>query len=299
MRNLVLKKVDLNLFLVFDTIYTERNLTQAARSLSITQPAVSNALSRLRRIFNDELFIRTSRGMLPTPVAESIAQNVSGALATLNNSIMERESFDPATAERTYQFSMTDLAEAVMLPRLFPFFEREAPGVGLQSYYIKRNELVRQLSRGELDFAIDVPVVEDAQLSHQSLISDHYVCAMRPDHPQARKALDMDTYLSMKHIHVSSRRKGLGQVDLALLRHQAERRIHLRVQHYRVAAAVVGETDLVMTVPRFLANQYQLRILSLPFDVSPLDLHLYWHRQSDSDQSHRWLREALLKIFCS
>lgn len=297
MRNAILKKVDLNLFLVFDTIYTERNLTQAARSLSITQPAVSNALSRLRRIFNDELFIRTSRGMLPTPVADSIAHNVSGALATLNNSIMEREAFDPLVAERTYQFSMTDLAEAVVLPRLFPFFEREAPGVGLQSYYIKRNELVRQLSRGELDFAIDVPVVEDSQLYHQSLISDHYVCAVRPEHPVARGNLDLETYLGLKHIHVSSRRKGLGQVDLALLRHKAERRIHLRVQHYRVAAAVVSDTDLVMTVPRFLANQYQLRILALPFDVPPLDLHLYWHRQSDSDHSHRWLRESLLQMF--
>lgn len=297
MRNAVLKKVDLNLFLVFDTIYTERNLTQAARSLSITQPAVSNALSRLRKLFNDELFIRTSRGMLPTPVADSIAQNVSGALATLNNSIMEREAFDPVVAERTYQFSMTDLAEAVVLPRLFPFFERNAPGLGLQSYYIKRNELVRQLSRGELDFAIDVPVVEDSQLFHQSLISDHYVCAMRREHPLAERELTMETYLALKHIHVSSRRKGLGQVDLALLRYKEQRRIHLRVQHYRVAAAVAQDTDLVMTVPRFLANQYELTVRSLPFDVPPMDLHLYWHRQSDSDHSHRWLRESLLQLF--
>ena len=297
MRSRGLKKIDLNLFLVFDTIYTERNLTQAAKTLSITQPAVSNALSRLRKIFNDELFIRTSRGMLPTPVADSIAHNVSAALATLNSSILEREAFDPASAERTYQFSMTDLAEAVVLPKLFPYFERHAPGIRLQSYYTKRNEMVRQLARGELDFAIDVPVIEDSQVYHQSLISDHYVCVMRPGHPAAESELSLERYLELKHIHVSSRRKGLGQVDLALLRHKAERRIHLRVQHYRVAAAVVSDSDLVMTVPRFLANQYPLRLVSLPFDVPPLDLHLYWHRQSDSDQSHRWLRESLLSLF--
>ncbi|MEC8858774.1 MAG: LysR family transcriptional regulator [Pseudomonadota bacterium] len=292
-----MKKLDLNLFLVFDTIYTERNLTQAAKALSITQPAVSNALSRLRRVFNDELFVRTSKGMLPTPVADSIAQNISAALGMLNASVLEREDFSPDSAERTYHFSMTDLAEAVILPRLFPHFEQHAPHLSLQSYYTKRHEMVRQLSRGELDFAVDVPLIEDTQVSHQSLIKDDYVCAMRPDHPMSQQPLTLDAYLALSHIHVSSRRRGLGQVDMALLRHQAERRIQLRVQHYRVAAEVVRGTDLVLTVPRYLASQYQLTLRQLPFETMPLDLHLYWHRQSDSDPSHRWLRETLLALF--
>jgi DNA-binding transcriptional LysR family regulator len=292
-----LKKLDLNLFLVFDTIYTERNLTQAAKSLAITQPAVSNALSRLRRMFNDELFVRTSKGMLPTPIADGIAQNISAALGMLNASVLEREEFSPASAQRTYHFSMTDLAEALILPRLFPYFEQQAPHLALQSYYTKRHELIRHLSRGELDFAIDVPLIEDTQVSHQSLIRDDYVCAIRPDHPLASEPLTLDSYLAMRHIHVSSRRKGLGQVDMSLLKVQGERRIQLRVQHYRVAAEVVSGTDLVLTVPRFLASQYSLSLRPLPFEVPPLDLHLYWHRQSDSDPSHRWLRESLLTLF--
>jgi DNA-binding transcriptional LysR family regulator len=294
---LILKKLDLNLFLVFDTIYTERNLTQAAKALAITQPAVSNALSRLRKVFNDELFVRTSKGMLPTPVADGIAQNISAALNMLSASVLEREEFTPASAERTYHFSMTDLAEAVILPRLLPYFEAHAPYLSLQSYYTKRHELIRQLSRGELDFAIDVPLIEDSQLSHQSLMLDSYVCVMRPGHPAVNSELSLDSYLSLKHIHVSSRRKGLGQVDMALLKHQAERKIQMRVQHYRVAAEVVSGTDLVLTVPRFLAEQYSLVIKELPFYLTPLDLHLYWHRQSDSDPSHRWLRECLLQLF--
>ncbi len=292
-----LKKLDLNLFLVFDTIYTERNLTQAAKSLAITQPAVSNALSRLRRMFNDELFVRTSKGMLPTPIADGIAQNISAALGMLNASVLEREEFSPASAQRTYHFSMADLAEALILPRLFPYFEQQAPHLALQSYYTKRHELVRHLSRGELDFAIDVPLIEDTQVSHESLIRDDYVCAMRPDHPLASDPLTLDSYLAMRHIHVSSRRKGLGQVDMSLLKVQGERRIQLRVQHYRVAAEVVSGTDLVLTAPRFLASQYSLSLRPLPFEVPPLDLHLYWHRQCDSDASHRWLRESLLTLF--
>jgi len=287
------------LFLVFDTIYTERNLTQAARSLKITQPAVSNALSRLRKMFNDELFLRTSKGMLPTPVADSIAHNVSGALNLLTASVMEREEFDPLSTERIYQFSMTDLAEAIVLPKLFPFFENNAPHLGLQSYYVKRHELLRHLSRGELDFAVDVPVIEEPQLCHESLISGAYVCVLRSGHPMANTVLTLEQYLSLQHIHVSSRKKGLGQVDLALLKHDRERRIQLRVQHYRVAAEVVNRTDMAMTIPHYLARQYDMNILELPFEVPVMDLHLYWHRQADSDRSHRWLRENLMQLFAA
>jgi len=294
---MALKRCDLNLFLVFDTIYTERNLTQAAKSLAITQPAVSNALARLRKLFNDELFVRSARGMQPTPIADGIAQNISQALSLLKTSIQEREEFDPASTERIFQFSMTDLAEAAVLPKLIPFFEESAPHVALQSYYVKRQELLRHLARGELDFAVDVPVVEDPQLSHQSLISDDYVCVLRHGHPALAKEFTLKTFLELQHIHVSSRRKGLGQIDLALMKQDGERRIKLRVQHYRVAAAIVNTTDLALSLPRFLAQKYDLAVLPLPFHVPQLDFHLYWHRQSDSDGAHRWLREALLALF--
>ncbi|MGJ8690307.1 MAG: LysR family transcriptional regulator [Gammaproteobacteria bacterium] len=296
---MLIKKCDLNLFLVFDTIYTERNLTQAAKILAITQPAVSNALARLRKLFNDELFVRTARGMQPTPVADSIAQSVSEALSLLKSSILEREDFNPLLSERIFQFSMTDLAEALVLPRLIPLFEESAPNVSLQSYFVKRNELARNLSRAELDFAVDVPVIEDPQLCHQSLMQDDYVCCLRHGHGALKKEFTLEAFLQLQHIHVSSRRKGLGQVDLALLKYDSERRIKLRVQHYRVAAAIVSSTDFSLCLPRFLAEKYDLAILPLPFDVPQLDLHLYWHRQSDSDSAHRWMRESLITLFSS
>jgi len=294
---MTVKKCDLNLFQVFDTIYTERNLTHAARSLSITQPAVSNALARLRKLFDDELFVRTARGMMPTPVAESIAQNVSEALALLSSSILDREGFDAQVSERTYQFSMSDLAEAVLLPRLIPHLKEAGPGISLQSYYVKRHELLRQLSRGEVDFAVDVPLVEDPQLCHQSLICDDYVCVVRKDHPVLGHELTLDRFLSLRHIQLSSRRKGLGQIDLALLKLDVERMTRLRVQHYGVAVAIVATTDLVLCLPRFLAVGDELEVLELPFAVPQLDYHLYWHRHSDSDSSHRWMREAIIGLF--
>ena len=291
------RKCDLNLFQVFDTIYTERNLTQAAKSLSITQPAVSNALARLRKLFNDDLFVRTARGMMPTPVAESIAQNVSEALSLLSASILDRDGFDASVSERTYQFSMTDLAEAVVLPRLIPYLKDAGPKISLQSYYVKRHELLRQLARGEVDFAVDVPLVEDPQLCHQSLIRDDYVCVVRHDHQVLQDELTLERYLALRHIQLSSRKKGLGPIDLALLQHDAERMVRLRVQHYRVAVDIVASTDLVLSLPRFLADRSELVVLPLPFEVPPLDYHLYWHRHSDKDVSHCWMREALLGLF--
>ena len=122
-------KFDLNLFLVFDTIYKERNLTQAARVLSITQPAVSNSLARLRTLFNDQLFIRSRGGMRPTPVADDIAHYVQHALKLLDTSVLEREEFEPSTSTRTFRFSMTDLAETLVLPNLFSSFPAVAPCV--------------------------------------------------------------------------------------------------------------------------------------------------------------------------
>ncbi|MCB1664165.1 MAG: LysR family transcriptional regulator [Pseudomonadales bacterium] len=291
------KRCDLNLFLVFDTIYTERNLTQAARTLDITQPAVSNALARLRKLFDDELFIRTARGMQPTPVADNVAHNVSAALGLLKGSLLERQNFDPLQTERVFQFSMSDLAEALVLPRLMPLIESSAPHLTLQSYYVKRQELARNLARGEVDFAVEVPLVDDPQLCHHSLISDDYVCVLRHGHPALQEAFTLDAFLALQHVHVSSRRKGMGQVDLALLKLDVERRIRLRVQHYRVAAAIVGSTDLALSMPRFLAERYDLAILPLPFPVPQLNFHLYWHRQADSDSAHRWMRESLIRLF--
>src|SRR5690606_14270545 len=231
------------------------------------------------------------------PVAESIAQNVSEALALLSSSVLDREGFDAQVSERTYQFSMSDLAGAVVLPRLIPYLNEAGPGIGLQSYYVKRHELLRQLTRGEVDFAVDVPLVEDPQLCHQSLIRDDYVCVVRKDHPVLAHELTLELFLSLRHIQLSSRRKGLGQIDLALLKINAERMIRLRVQHYRVAVSIVATTDLVLCLPRFLAVGEGLEVLELPFAVPQLDYHLYWHRHSDSDSSHRWMREAIIDLF--
>jgi len=292
-----LNKVDLNLFIVFDAIYTEANLTRAGQIVGITQPAVSNALARLRETFNDPLFVRTAQGMVPTPMAQNIIGPVRNALSLLRVSVQESRIFNPLQANKTFRISMTDLTEAVILPPLFQRLRRLAPAVVIESFLCKRRETTKELAAGRLDFAVDAPLNTDPQVRHVKLMQDQYVCAMRQGHPMAKERISLDDYMSLTHIHISSRRNGLGYVDLALGKMGLQRRIALRSQHYLMASQVLQQTDMVMTVPERFARRHQLNYASLPVnDVPPLETHLYWHESTDQDPANRWMREQMIEL---
>ena len=218
-----LNKVDLNLFIVFDAIYTEANLTRAGQIVGITQPAVSNALARLRETFNDPLFVRTAQGMVPTPMAQNIIGPVRNALQLLRVSVQESRTF-------------------------------------------------------------------------VKLLEDRYVCAMRRGHPLAKDKLSVEEYLSLSHIHISSRRSGLGMVDLALGKMGQQRKIALRSQHYMMATQVIQQTDMAVTVPERFARRHDLYQVPLPVDIPPLETHIYWHESTDQDPANRWMREQMIEI---
>ncbi len=293
-----LSKVDLNLFIVFDAIYTEANLTRAGQIVGITQRAVSNALARLRETFNDPLFVRTAQGMVPTPMAQNIIGPVRNALSLLRVSVQESRIFNPQQAAKTYRISMTDLTEAVILPPLFQRLRRLAPTVVIESFLSKRRETTKELAAGRLDFAVDAPLNTDPQVRHVKLMEDRYVCAMRKGHPMAGKdKLTLDDYLSLTHIHISSRRNGLGHVDLALGKMGLQRKIALRSQHYLMASQVLQQTDMVMTVPERFARRHELHWFNLPVnDVPMVETHLYWHESTDQDPANRWMREQMIEL---
>ena len=257
-----LSKVDLNLFIVFDAIYTEANLTRAGQIVGITQPAVSNALARLRETFNDPLFVRTAQGMVPTPMAQNIIGPVRNALSLLRVSVQESRIFNPLQAVKTYRISMTDLTEAVILPPLFQRLRRLAPGVVIESFLSKRRETTKELAAGRLDFAVDAPLNTDPQVRHVKLMEDRYVCAMRKGHPMAGKE-----------------------------------KFTLRSQHYLMASQVLQQTDMVMTVPERFARRHELQSFLLPVnDVPPVATHLYWHESTDQDPANRWMREQMIEL---
>ncbi|PAU87188.1 LysR family transcriptional regulator [Pseudomonas sp. WN033] len=293
-----LSKVDLNLFIVFDAIYTEANLTRAGQIVGITQPAVSNALARLRETFNDPLFVRTAQGMVPTPMAQNIITPVRQALQLLRVSVQESRSFNPEQATKTYRISMTDANEAVILPQLAARIRRLAPGIKIDSFLAKRRETTKELAAGRLDFAIDAPLNTDTQVRHVKLFEDRYVCVMRQGHPLASKErLSLDDYLAQSHIHISSRRNGLGHVDLALGKMGIQRNVVLRSQHYQMAPLVLDNTDLVMTVHERFAKRHHLHFAQLPIDDVPaIETHIFWHESTDQDPANRWMREQIIEL---
>ena len=286
-----LSKVDLNLFIVFDAIYTEANLTRAGQIVGITQPAVSNALARLRETFNDPLFVRTAQGMVPTPMAQNIITQVRSA-------VQESRSFVPEQATKTYRISMTDLTEAVILPHLAGRIRRMAPNINIDSFLIKRRETTKELAAGRLDFAIDAPLNTDTQVRHVKLFEDRHVCVMRKGHPLAKKdKITLDDYLAQSHIHISSRRNGLGHVDLALGKMGIQRRVVMRSQHYQMAPPVLESTDMVLTVHERFAERHDLHWTVLPIDDVPaIETHLFWHESTDQDPANRWMREQIIEL---
>lgn len=291
-----INRIDLNLLVVFDVIYAERNLTRASEILHITQPAVSNALGRLRKTFDDPLFVRTSEGMAPTPAAKNIVERVRKALQLVESCIDRDAVFDPESSDNTMQCSFSELAEALLLPGLVARMREAAPTMALRSYYVSRDEMPMELAAGTLDIAVDVTFVNDSTLHHTPLLEEDYVCAVRRDHPTIRRKPTLKQYLSLGHVHVSSRRKGVGSVDQSLKTLGHRRTIVARVRDYTAAPLIVAQTDLACTLPRVLAKQAGLRVYALPFDTPPVSMHLYWHKSADADPANAWLRALLTEV---
>lgn len=288
-----LDKLDLNLFVLFDALYRERSVTRVAVQLNLTQPAVSNALARLRQAFDDPLFLRTPDGMAPTPVAEGIVGDVREALALLQRSVGVNARFDPATSEKVFRLGMNDLAESLLLPGLRAIVSERAPRLSITSYYVNRDSAAEELKAGRSDLLLDAPVFNARDLEQQRLAAFPYVVAMRRGHPLARRKLTERAYLAAEHLHVSSRRRGRGQVDIALHTRGRRRRVVMRVQNYLVAARIAQQTDLLWTMPRVLLPLLDLVSRPLPFPVDPLVWHLFWHGNADSDPANRWMRDCL------
>ena len=289
---------DLNLFVVFDVIYTERNLTKSGEVLGITQPAVSNALSRLRENFNDELFVRTSKGMVPTPVAENMVNDIRQALDLIRNSISESESFNPKTANATFRISIGDTSEYRLLPQLIKNISNLASGVDVESYLTPRTETPKELAAGNIDFAIDPPIHSDPNLRNKKIYQDDYVLVVNKKHPIAKKKkISLEDYLNLSHIHISKRASGLGHVDTTLNRLGLTRRIALKAQHFLVAPYIIDQSNLAMTTIKSFSRGRELKVFQLPFKINPLVLHLYWHVNKDMDPANKWMRELILKTY--
>jgi DNA-binding transcriptional LysR family regulator len=301
MKTIHLSRIDLNLFVVFDTIYTEGGITRASKRLSLTQPAISHALGRLREMFDDPLFMRQGRAMIPTPLARQMIDPVRQSLQGFEATLKRVDRFDPATARKHFTVGMRDVRELTVLPNLLRSVTRAAPFIDIAVVRAERKQLEMELAAGTLDAAIDVRLALSDEVRRQLISAERLVVVARPRHPTVKEGLDLETYLSQEHIVVSSRRRGFGVEDYELSRHGLKRRIRLRCQHYFAACRVVSETDLILTMAerfvRIVNRLFRNRVLPFPLEVPDYDGYLYWHVNADADPANQWLREQLMGAF--
>lgn len=294
-------KADLNLFVVFDAIYHEGNITKAASVLNLSQPAVSHALNKLRAQFDDPLFIRQGNQMRPTTVAKNVIADVREALHQLQVCLMQSKQFEPSTSRKTFTISMHGTLEASYLPPLIQSVSQDAPNVLLQSHRrVRRSELENKLASGDIDLAIDVLIPVSKNILHTQVDQDDLVVIARRGHPAIQGALNLETYLSQKHILVSSRSSGPGLEDFELGRLGLERIIGLRCQHTLAACQIVLNSDMLLTLSKTAAQMYntmiEVDIYPLPVKLPSVDMHLYWHINTDKDPSNKWLRNKAIML---
>jgi DNA-binding transcriptional LysR family regulator len=297
MKPVHLARIDLNLFVVFDAIYTEGEITRAAKRLSLTQPAISHALGRLRELCGDPLFVRKGKAMIATPLARAMIDPVRQSLQGFESTLKRVDRFDPATAHKHFTVGMRDVRELTVLPALLRTVTRSAPFIDIAIVRTERNQLEHELATGTLDAAIDVRLPLSDEVRRRRINAEQLVVVARPRHPRVKRELDLDSYLAQEHILVSSRRRGFGVEDYELSRHGLQRRIRLRCQHHFAACRVVSETDLILTMAeryaRIVNPLFRNRVLPFPLAVPDYDAYLYWHANADADPANRWLRKQL------
>lgn len=296
-----LANIDVNLLVVFDLLYREGSTQRAAERLGVTQPAVSHALKRLRKLLGDELFERTSRGLSPTPRADRLHPGIADALARLHETLNLGDDFEPATSERTFQLAMTDIGEIVFLPRLLEHLAREAPGIRLSTVRSHQENLKREMEEGRIDLAIGLIPQLGAGFYQQRLFVQRYVCLMRRDHPLAGGSFEMDDFSAATHAVVVAKGTGHGIVEEQLARAGIERPVRLQLPHFAAVPYIISESDLVVTVTDKFAEatreRFGLAVQEPPLPFPEIPINLFWHRRYHRDAGNRWLRGLLFAMF--
>lgn len=287
---------DLRLLQVFEAIHKTRSVSRAADALELGQPAVSIALGKLREHFSDPLFVRTSGGMEPTPLAEELLQPIRKALDALEAAFGHRSVFDPATSIRRFRIAMTDITHPVLLPRLWRALRAVAPGVRIDIAPLG-DDTGRELESGEADLAVGFIPALEAGFYQQALFRQNYVCLASADHPRIHGGLTRAQFEAEDHAVFRATGTGHHVIEQEIARLGIERRIVLDIPNFLGAAFIVEHTDLLMTVPRrlgeLLRGRGEFSVLPVPFPLPEYTVKQHWHARFHHDPGNRWLRGVI------
>ena len=292
--------IDLNLLRVMQAVDQEGSVTRAAQRLGLSQPAVSNALARLRRALGDPLFVRSTLGMEPTPRARRVLVALDGAMGLIRQGLRDSDAFDPASATDTFNLLISDLGELIYLPPLLAHLQAHAPSIQIQVRQLARGGYAEALEAGLADLAVGYLPHPRSSLRARRLFSDRFVCMVRTGHPVLDAPLTLERYAALSHIAVSRAGGREGVVTAALAALGVERRIALVIPHFAAAPGVVAASDLAVTVPSNMIGMYAaagVAGIEVPFALPPIELALYWHERLHEDAGSRWLRALFVELF--
>jgi len=294
--------LDLNLLLVFEAMLLHRSVTAAAAHVGVTQSAMSNALGRLRRHFDDTLFVNSRSGMLPTPRAQALARPLQQALSLVRSTSKGPAEFDPKQSRRTFRMHMSDVGEMVFLPALVKRLDELGASVRVETTQLTSDQVRAQLESGRIDFAAGYLPGLMRNVQSCVLFQEHYVCMTRRGHPLQRgDALTARDFLAASHVLIESMGSGHRVIERTLERQGLKRDAALRVPHFMVVPMIVANTDRIVTVPsrvaRIFESLMQVCVFSLPVRIPPFDVALFWHPRFADDPAIRWMQALMLELF--
>jgi DNA-binding transcriptional LysR family regulator len=295
------REMDLNLLVVFQEVFRARQISSAAKQLNLTQSAVSNALARLRRTFNDELFVRTSAGMQPTPLAEHLSGPIAAALASVTLALNRPEPFNAATSERQFTVAMTDVAEIYFMPPLIEHCRALAPHIQIATVRPSSVDLKSAMESGGIDLAIGAFDRVSTALYQRRLFRQPYVSMFRAGHALGAGVPTLKEFVAAQHLFVASLDSPYDRINQMLERAGVRSQACYRVPHFTAVPYIVSSTDLVVTVPRKLAERaaaaFNLQFIRPPMRLPALQTNFFWHRRFSQDEGSRWLRGVIADIF--
>ncbi len=294
-----IRAIDLNLLGIFDAIYKERNITRAAKRLSMSQSAVSGALTRLRHLTDDLLFIKTAQGMEPTACADELAVPIAEALDTIVNALNQHVEFDYANTSHNFCLAMSDYSEFVMLPSLMCWLSKNAPNISIRTVPVVEETLPTDLKSGAVDLAIgDIPSLETG-CYRQRLLFEGHVSVVRKDHREVGKKLTMTEFETIPHVIFTPRRAGkLVKTEPEV--QNAIRKVALRLPNYLSIVGVVMETNFIGVLPirivAGLSDHMPLKMVESPMQYPRVSIDQHWHTKKHNDPGNRWLRQLIKEL---
>lgn len=295
-----IKDIDLNLLNVFSAIYKEQNISRAADRLGLSQPATSNALNRLRKMLDDPLFVRNSRGVTPTPRAHELAEPIDKAFDLIQTSLNQKSDFKYRSAKRTFNIAMSDYCDFLLLPKLMEWLSTSAPSIRVNVWPIDGGNISESFDRGKLDLAIgNIPFLGDS-FRKQRLFEDEFVALIRNTHPKASTPLSLEDFATLPHIIFTPRHDYGSRTDRLLKEKNLKRTVSLQVPNFLSLPAIVAKSDHIATCPLRVAlafrDIYPIKMMKLPLDYGPATISQFWTERVHNEPGVTWLRQLIFEL---